>query len=412
MASLLLRRGCRLQGWRLPTQVRLLCSSTTKQKERKHIQYEMRDGVAVVRMNSPGSKVNVLSQEFSDELIEVMEDILATSDAKAAVLISTKPGCFIAGADIGWLDAAKTVQELREISRKGQAMIQKMESSSKPVVAAINGSCLGGGMEVALGCHYRIATKSPKTILGQPEVMLGLLPGAGGTQRLPKLIGVPAALDLVLTGKNVRADKAKKLGMVDQLVTPLGPGLKPVEEQNIEYLENVAVETAKGLAGGDLKMPSREYKWTNMKGFQYNLVMKQRHVRNYVFGQARKTVMKLTNGLYPAPLKILDVVRKGVEDGPVAGYEAEAEGFAELGMTSESKALKSLFFGQTECKKNRFGKPSRDVRNLAVLGAGLMGAGITQVCVCVRACVRACVGACVRTRRVCTHTCTTGNSSL
>ncbi len=368
-----------MQSWRLPAQVRLLCSATSKQKERKHIQCEMRDGVAVVRMNSPSSKVNVLSEEFSTELTEVMEDILTNPDAKAAVLVSTKPGCFIAGADIGWLDSAKSVEELHEISRTGQAMMQKVEDSSKPVIAAINGSCLGGGLEVALGCHYRIATNTPKTLVGLPEVLLGLLPGAGGTQRLPKLIGLPAALDIVLTGKNVRAAKAKKLGIVDQLVAPLGPGLKPVEEHNIDYLEEVAIETAKGLVSGAVKMPSRQYKWTNMKGFQYNLTRNQGYVRNYVLGQARKMVMKQTGGLYPAPLKILEVVKKGIEGGPIAGYEAEVQGFGELGLTSESKALKSLFFGQTECKKNRFGKPTRDVKNLAVLGAGLMGAGIVQV---------------------------------
>lgn len=341
--------------------------------------YELKDGVAVVRFNTPGSKVNVLSEEFSNELVEVMEEVLASSEAKAAVLISTKPGCFIAGADVKWLDAASSKQDLIDISSRGQAMIQRMEDSHKPVVAAIHGSCLGGGSEVALGCHYRIATKDPKTVIGQPEVMLGLLPGAGGTQRLPKLIGLPDALDICLTGKNIRADKAKRLGLVDRVVNPLGPGLKSPEERTMEYLEEVAVETARDLASGALPKPSRERKWTNMAGIKYNLTTKQKYVRNYVFEQARKMVMKQTNGLYPAPFKIMEAIRKGLEEGPNAGYIAEAEGFAELGMTSESKALKSLFFGQTECKKNRFGKPSHETKNLAVLGAGLMGAGIVQV---------------------------------
>lgn len=368
-----------LPGLREPSFRRLFSAAAARQSDRKHVQCEIKNDVAVVRLNSPGSKVNVLSEEFSKELIEVMEDLLANPEASAAVLISSKPGCFIAGADVSWLDSAKSVEELKEISMTGQAMMQKLEDSSKPVVAAISGSCLGGGLEVALGCHYRLATKDPKTIVGLPEVLLGLLPGAGGTQRLPKLIGLPDALDIALTGKNVRADKAKRLGIVDRLVTPIGPGLKTPEERTIEYLEEVAVETARGLASGSLPMPSREYKWSNTRGIKYHLTTNQKYVRNYVFGQAHKMVMKQTNGLYPAPLKILEVVRKGLEEGPIAGYEAEAQGFAELGMTSESKALKSLFFGQTECKKNRFGKPSRDVKTLAVLGAGLMGAGIVQV---------------------------------
>lgn len=121
-------------------------------------------------------------------------------------------------------------------------------------MAAINGVCLGGGLELALACHYRIATKDKKTNLGLPEVMLGLLPGSGGTQRLPKLTSVPTALDLELTGKNVKADKAKKLGIVDLLVAPLGPGLKSAEENTMEYLEETAIRAAKDLASGTLKV--------------------------------------------------------------------------------------------------------------------------------------------------------------
>jgi enoyl-CoA hydratase/long-chain 3-hydroxyacyl-CoA dehydrogenase len=128
-----------------------------------------------------------------------------------------------------------------------------------------------------------------------------------------------------------------------------------------------------------MKLPSREHKWTNMKGLQFNLTTHNTYVRNFVCNQARKTVNKLSGGHYPAPFKIIDVTKAGLEKGLVAGYEAEAQGFAELGMTSHSKALKSLFFGQTECKKNRFGAPQRPPQNLAVLGAGLMGAGIVQV---------------------------------
>ena len=345
----------------------------------RHVAVELKDGVGVVRINQADSKVNTLTKQLSQELTQAMQELMANSEAKAAVLISSKPGSFIAGADIGMLDAASSEEELMEISRDGQTVIQKLEDSSKPVVAAINGQCLGGGLEVALGCHYRIATKHPKTVLGLPEVLLGLLPGAGGTQRLPKLIGLPEALDIALTGKNVRAEKAKKLGMVDHLVVPLGPGVKSPEEGTVEYLEAVAVQTAKALASGEMQLPSREYKWTNMKGITYHLTTNQKQVRNYVFSKARQQVMKMTGGLYPAPLKILDVVRTGLEQGPVQGYEAESRGFAQLGMTSESKALKSLFFGQTQCKKNRFGAPTRPTKNIAVLGAGLMGAGIVQV---------------------------------
>ena len=126
-----------------------------------------------------------------------------------------------------------------------------------------------------------MATRHPKTFMGQPEVLLGLLPGAGGTQRLPRLVGLPDALDMMLTGKNVRADKAKKLGLVDHLVQLLGPGLKSPEEMTIEYLEEVAIKTARSLANGSMKLPSREYKWTTMKGLKYNLTNNQQWAVSY-----------------------------------------------------------------------------------------------------------------------------------
>lgn len=133
-------------------------------------------------------------------------------------------------------------------------MLNKIADSSKPVVAAIMGPALGGGLEVALAAHYRIAVNDKKTTLGLPEVMLGLLPGAGGTQRLPRLVALMEALPMMLQGKHVRASKAKKIGLVDQLVEPLGPGLKPGPERTLEYLEEIAIETAKQLASGKLKV--------------------------------------------------------------------------------------------------------------------------------------------------------------
>lgn len=215
-------------------------------------------------------------------------------------------------------------------------------------------------------------------LVGLPEVMLGLLPGAGGTQRLPQLTSVPNVLDMVLTGKTVKADKAKKFGIVDLLVDPLGPGLAPPEVRTRQYLEEVAVGIAKQLASGKLK-PDRAKKGLVDKilGFalQYDWV------KDKIFSKARQQVMKMSGGLYPAPLRILDVVRTGLDKGQRAGYEAEAVAFGELAMTPQSKGLIGLFRGQTECKKNRFGQPQHEVKTVAVLGAGLMGAGIAHVSV-------------------------------
>merc|ERR1719447_1944133 len=133
--------------------------------------------------------------------------------------------------------------------------MDSIANSKKPVVAAINGSCLGGGLEVALACHYRIATESPKTNLAVPEVMLGLLPGAGGTQRLPPLVGLPTALDMMLTGKQLKAPKAKKAGLVDKVVEELGPGGSSDGAVNsLQHLENQAVKTASDLAAKKIKV--------------------------------------------------------------------------------------------------------------------------------------------------------------
>ncbi|XP_025723660.1 trifunctional enzyme subunit alpha, mitochondrial isoform X1 [Callorhinus ursinus] len=352
-------------------------SASSALQTRTHINYGVNGDVAVVRINSPNSKVNTLNKELQSEFVEVMNEIWASDQIRSAVLISSKPGCFIAGADLSMLASCKTPEEVTQISQEGQRMFEKLEKSTKPIVAAISGACLGGGLELAISCQYRIATKDRKTVLGTPEVLLGILPGAGGTQRLPRMVGVPAAFDMMLTGRNIRADRAKKMGLVDQLVEPLGPGLKPPEERTIEYLEEVAVTFAKGLS--DKKISIKRD-----KGFVEKLIsyaMSIPFVRQQIYKKVEEKVRKQTKGLYPAPLKIIDVVKTGIEQGNDAGYLSESKKFGELAMTKESKALMGLYHGQVLCKKNKFGAPQKEVKHLAILGAGLMGAGIAQVSV-------------------------------
>src|SRR5918994_2488243 len=176
------------------------------------------DSVAVVTFDLPGEPVNKLTAavkvEFEAMLIRLRDD----AEVKAVVLVSGKPDNFIAGADIEEFTSLTTQAEAERLSFEGQEMVSRVESLPKPVVAAIHGACLGGGLELALACHYRIATDHQKTQLGLPEVQLGLIPGAGGCQRLPRLIGARAALDMILTGKTERASKAYGLGLVDELV--------------------------------------------------------------------------------------------------------------------------------------------------------------------------------------------------
>lgn len=194
--------------------------------------------------------------------------------------------------------------------------------------------------------------------------MLGLLPGAGGTQRVRKLTSLPTQLDLALTGKTVRADRAKKMGLVDLIVDPLGPGLKDANTTTMEYLEKVAIDVAKDLSTGKMKV-SREK--TGLVAQATDYVMGIDFVKDQIFKKARQQVMKMSHGLYPAPLRILDVVRTGADKGFAAGLEAERKGFGELSQTWQSKGLMGLFRGQTECKKNRFGAPPRPTKNVSIL---------------------------------------------
>jgi len=346
--------------------------------KRDIVNYTVEGNVAIVTINDLTSKVNTLSDKVMNETVEVLTEVTHDSSVKSVVLMSGKPDCFIAGADINMLGQADSVAKGIEISSSGQKILGMLADSKKPIVAAISGSCLGGGLEVALACQYRVALNNPKTGLGVPEVMLGLLPGAGGTQRLPRLVGLPTSLDMMLTGKTLKAAKAKKVGLVDKVVEELGVGVLPAKENSLRHLRKVAIQTAQQLGDGKLSI-NRSKSWASMSGLQHNAPMNVGPLRDFVFKKAEETVMKKTLGLYPAPLKILDAAKVGLEKGLEAGYQQEAKNFGELTQSNEAKSLMGLFHGQVECKKNPFGVPSRPSKNIAVLGAGLMGAGIAEV---------------------------------
>ena len=176
--------------------------------------------VAIVTIDDPNAPVNTLNRAVIEDFTRVFELLEGETAVRAAVLISGKPDIFIAGADIEQFLELKDAKDAEALSRHGQELVGRLETLRVPVVAAINGACLGGGLESALACAYRIAADSPKTVLGLPEVQLGLIPGAGGTQRLPRTVGLTAALDMILTGKNVRAKKALQIGLVDEMVHP------------------------------------------------------------------------------------------------------------------------------------------------------------------------------------------------
>ncbi|MDX1676971.1 fatty acid oxidation complex subunit alpha FadJ [Arsukibacterium sp.] len=317
------------------------------------------DQVAVITMDIPGESMNVLKASFADEIDDILNTIQKNSGIKGVVFISGKKDSFIAGADISMLDNCDTAGQAEDIARMGQQMFDRLEQMKIPVVAAINGPCLGGGLELAMACHARVATDSEKTVLGLPEVQLGLLPGSGGTQRLPRLVGVQKALDMMLTGKQLRAAQAKKAGLIDEVVPAT-------------ILLDAAVKRA---------LRGKSQPAVKKKGFLAKLLENTSPGRNLVFSQALKQTLKKTQGNYPAPIRIIDVVRKGQDSGYAAGLAAEATAFGQLCMTDESAALRSLFFATTQMKKETGAGDTQPhkVRKVAVLGGGLMGGGIANV---------------------------------
>lgn len=322
---------------------------------------EIDDGIAVIRLDQPGKPVNVLSESMSDAMREILERLEAEGDAvRAAVIVSGKPGIWVAGADIDDFTRLRGAADGERMVRTGQELLGRLERLRFPVVAGIDGVALGGGLELALACSYRLASDSPRTKLGLPEVQLGILPGAGGTQRLPRLIGVRAALDLMLTGKQLDARRARKLGLVDEIAPAA-------------TFERVARRVAAELADGSrmprAARPKGSPQWIeNVPG-----------MRQIIFRKAREGVMEKTRGLYPAPLKILDVVEKGLDRPLAEGLDLEARAFGELSVSSEARALVHLFFATTAAKRSPASGDEREIRQAAVVGAGFMGASIAAI---------------------------------
>ncbi|AUW04353.1 fatty acid oxidation complex subunit alpha FadJ [Vibrio campbellii] len=315
--------------------------------------------IAWLAIDVPNEKMNTLQAAFADEMKEIFAQLKDSSGVKGMIIHSLKPDNFVAGADVRMLEACTTASEAEALAKQGQELFQQLSDLPYPVVAAIHGPCLGGGLELALACDYRVCTDSDKTRLGLPEVQLGLLPGSGGTQRLPRLIGLLPSLDLILTGKQLRAKKAKKLGVVDACVP------------ETVLLDVAKMHVEKGKKKGKQKQSTKE-KLMSGSGLG----------RKFVFEQAAKKTNEKTRGNYPATVAILEVIQHGLEKGFAQGQELEAKRFGELVMSSESKALRSIFFATTEMKKENGAEAEpATVNKVGVLGGGLMGAGISHVSV-------------------------------
>ncbi len=321
---------------------------------------EIRSGIAIITFDLPNQPVNKITTDVGWQLEELLERLLRDEVVKAMVLRSGKPDTFVAGADIEEFVRLRTPDDATRLSRDGQLLMQKVADSTKPIVTAIHGACLGGGLELALATDYRVASDHPKTQLGLPEVQLGLIPGAGGSNRLPRLIGARAAFEMILSGKNERPAKALRIGLIDELVPE-------------SILLDTAIAAAERLARGE-KRPRRN------RGLMDFLLDGTPLGRMIVYKKALAQVREKTGDNYPAPIRAVDVVRTGLEDGLARGLAAEADAFGELAMTDVSRRLIEIFFATTALKKDD-GVPAgtatpTPVHRIGVVGSGFMGSGI------------------------------------
>lgn len=338
-----------------------------------HFTIAVDEGIAIVTFDKKGEKVNTLGTPLIRELEAIVDVLEREASIVAVVLTSGKEDTFVAGADITELAGIETAGQAKELSVRAQRGFARLAAlgRDKPIIAAIHGAALGGGLELALACSGRVATDSELTQLGLPEVKLGLIPGGGGTQRLPRLIGITNALDLTLTGKQVRAKKALRLGLVDEVVArPVL--LEAAKRQARKALRPASAKPVRGLARvlRDIADPE----------LLREIALEDNPVgQRILFKKARERLLEQTRGVYPAPEAALDAVRVGTLEGEEAGYAAEAEHFGRLVVSPEAKALTSLFFAQQALKKDTGvarTAEARSVTKVGVLGGGLMGGGI------------------------------------
>lgn len=325
------------------------------------------DGIARLVFDLPDQKVNKLSQPVIEELEAVIENLAHHPEVKALVITSAKEGIFIAGADIQEFDRyINDAQKIEAILKSGHRVYSKLADLPFPTIAVINGACLGGGLELALACKYRLVSDSPKTLLGLPEVSLGIIPGWGGTQRLPRLVGLVEGLQMILGAKPVKAAKAYKIKLADAIAAA-----EFLPEKTEEFIKTVLSPEGK-------KAIHERRKRNDMKSW---LMESNPLGRHFVFDQAKKDVLKKTKGHYPAPLVVLKVIEETytlpLEEGLSKEVAIFIDHFPQI--QAPARHLIQLFFMSEEIKKNPgipAGAKARKISSGAVIGAGTMGSGI------------------------------------
>ncbi len=323
--------------------------------------------VAVVTFDS-SAKMNILAAEVLKELAALLDEVAAHDEYRGLVFRSGREDQFIVGADVNEIEALSSPAQARDKCREFEGILRKFSRLKIPSVAAVHGPCLGGGLELILCCTYRLASDADITKFSAPEIKLGLIPGAGGTQRLPRLIGIGAALDLVLTGRSYPATKAVKVGLVDAVVPQT-------------MLTQIACDYAQQKKASVVSRKSR-----NIKRLLPEIALERNALgRKLMARKAREAVTRETRCFYPAAYKALEAVFEGIELPLDKGLDLEAQLFSQLVGTRECKSLMHLFHATTVLKKNNFRKEGKakygeaKIERLGVIGAGFMGTGLATL---------------------------------
>jgi len=320
----------------------------------QHWQAELRpDGIVVLSLDRADAPVNAIAQAVLDELEQIVERIAIEKPA-AVVIRSAKPGGFAPGADIKEFQSFDATGRVEDVLRRGQRIYQMLASLPMPTVAAIHGHCMGGGTELALACRYRVAANTPDTRIALPEIKLGIYPGWGGSVRLPRLIGAPAAMDLMLSGRSVSANAAFAMGIVDKLADP-----------------SLLLDAAIALAG---RRPTRPFK-TRMLGWSTNTWPARQVLAPMLLKQVARKARKEH---YPAPYALVATWKRSGGGGIESQLKAEARAVAKLAKTDTARNLIRVFFLQERLKT--LGGKESGIRHVHVIGAGVMGGDIAAWC--------------------------------
>jgi 3-hydroxyacyl-CoA dehydrogenase/enoyl-CoA hydratase/3-hydroxybutyryl-CoA epimerase len=325
------------------------------------------NGVAHLVMDDPARKVNVIGEAAIADLERAVTVIESDPELRGVVLMSGKPGTFVAGADVNAIAAVTQREEVHALVRRVHSVFGRIAALACPTVAAIDGVCLGGGTELALACDSRIATEEERTQIGLPETMLGIIPGFGGTTRLPRLVGLSTALDLILTGRNVDARRAERIGLIARAV----PAAWLIEHAH------------RRLAELERKPAKRRRDRFRARGFASWFMDVSSVGRGMVLSKARTLTKKRTAGHYPAPLAALSVIERSAGRPVDQALVIEANTVSELAVGPVCKNLVRIFQLSERAKKDPpVAEPAPSpatVRTLMIVGAGVMGGGVAAL---------------------------------